>query len=53
MNRLKIEYGLKLEVAITRRPCLILDCMRMVGPEVTGPLLAVVKGKKLIVKLLD
>ena len=52
MNRQKIEYGQPIEVAITpRQRSLILE-HAMVGPEVTGPLrMAVVKGKKLIVKL--
>ena len=52
MNRQKIEYGQPIEVAITpRQRSLILE-HAMVGPEVTGLLrMAVVKGKKLIVKL--
>jgi hypothetical protein len=52
MNRQKIEYGQPIEVAITpRQRSLILE-HAMGGPEVTGPLrMAVVKGKKLIVKL--
>jgi hypothetical protein len=52
MKRKKIEYGQPIEVAVTPRQRTLILEHTMVGPDVTGPLrMAVVKGKKLIVKL--